>query len=160
VKKAAELFQQQGNQAKYQSTIKYLETVTRMAQFWSIISLFVEIIGYGAWIVIIVNSFRIVIYLRGANGYLIRGSAYSKLKQYQLSLNDYNKAIEINPQFVEAYVRQGIVHLQINQPDKAKIALKKAAKIFQQDSDPTKYQEIIKAIHELDKYTNKNNRRS
>jgi tetratricopeptide (TPR) repeat protein len=42
--------------------------------------------------------------------YTNRGSVYLKLDQLELALRDYDKAIQLNTQIVEAYVGRAIVY--------------------------------------------------
>ncbi len=42
--------------------------------------------------------------------YVNRGSAYLYLEQYDRALADFNKAIGLNPQVVEAYYNRGIIY--------------------------------------------------
>ncbi|WP_045356369.1 trypsin-like peptidase domain-containing protein, partial [Microcystis aeruginosa] len=42
--------------------------------------------------------------------YLNRGNLYSDLQKYELALSDYNKAIDINPNYAGAYNNRGILY--------------------------------------------------
>jgi tetratricopeptide (TPR) repeat protein/S1-C subfamily serine protease len=42
--------------------------------------------------------------------YVNRGSLYSDLQKYELALSDYNKAININPNFALAYYNRGLLY--------------------------------------------------
>ena len=48
---------------------------------------------------------------------------------YQLTLTDLNKAIEIEPAFAEAYLRRGETHLRLNQPDAAESDYQKVVQL-------------------------------
>jgi tetratricopeptide (TPR) repeat protein len=55
-----------------------------------------------------------------AVAYLSRGNAHSKLKQRDKAIEDYNKAIELNPKYALAYTNRGTAYLQTNEDlDKA-----------------------------------------
>jgi tetratricopeptide (TPR) repeat protein len=51
--------------------------------------------------------------------YVNRGSAYKNLKQYDKAINDYNKAIELNPADADAYYDRGIIYYYLKQYNKA-----------------------------------------
>jgi len=42
-----------------------------------------------------------------ATSYNDRGITYGKISQYDQTISDFNKAIEINPRFAEAYNNRG-----------------------------------------------------
>ena len=52
-------------------------------------------------------------------GYNVRGSAYGKAGQFNAALDDFNKAISINPRFHQAYANRALIYRNINQPVKA-----------------------------------------
>lgn len=65
-----------------------------------------------------------------------RGNLYSSLQQSDKAIVDYNLAIELEPQYYEAYIHRGIVYLEQKQDVLAAIAdFSKAIEI-----DPTKIQ--------------------
>lgn len=47
--------------------------------------------------------------------YLNRGISYSKLKLYEESLQDLNKAIELNEKYAKAFVKRAEIHQQLDQ---------------------------------------------
>ncbi len=51
--------------------------------------------------------------------YLARGIAKSQLKKFEEALKDFNKAIELNPKFGEAYLNRASMHLITRQVPKA-----------------------------------------
>ncbi len=53
------------------------------------------------------------------NGYYNRGIAYDKIGQYQLAINDYNKAISLDANYVNAYNNMGIVYGKLGQYQRA-----------------------------------------
>jgi tetratricopeptide (TPR) repeat protein len=46
-----------------------------------------------------------------AEAYRNRGNAYFKLGQYQLAIEDYNKAITLKPDYTGAYKNRAVVYL-------------------------------------------------
>ncbi|MGB7531348.1 MAG: tetratricopeptide repeat protein, partial [Halobacteriota archaeon] len=46
--------------------------------------------------------------------YSNRGVAYHELKPHEEAIEDYNKAIELNPNFTEAYNNRGIAYHKLN----------------------------------------------
>lgn len=48
---------------------------------------------------------------------------YRKTKQFDLAMQHYNKAIQINPRLAEAYMYRGVLHVQQNNIDKARADL-------------------------------------
>lgn len=54
--------------------------------------------------------------------YLSRGMAYKKANNYFLALQDYNKAIYINPGYAMAYNNRSVIYAQITQDYKAALA--------------------------------------
>ena len=53
-----------------------------------------------------------------ADLYLYRGQTYLKLGNNQAALNDFDKAISLDPSYADAYFRRAIVNYQVN-PEKA-----------------------------------------
>jgi len=51
--------------------------------------------------------------------YNLRGTAKFKNGKFDWALDDYNKAIELNPKYAEAYNNRGIVHYKLDQQGKA-----------------------------------------
>ena len=48
-----------------------------------------------------------------------RGNVYNLLEEYDKGINDYNKVIEMNPDFVEAYYYRGNAYIKLQQYEKA-----------------------------------------
>ena len=53
-----------------------------------------------------------------AAAYNNRGIAYRRLKQYERAIHDYNKAIELNPEFAGAYYNRGLAYYDLKQYEK------------------------------------------
>ena len=51
--------------------------------------------------------------------YSDRGSAYTDKGQYDKSISDFNKAIEINPKYAKDYSNRGNAYLNKGQIDRA-----------------------------------------
>ena len=51
--------------------------------------------------------------VQSADDYLKRGNTKSDLKDCQGAIDDYNKAIEINPQYANAYTKRGLAKHEI-----------------------------------------------
>ena len=54
-----------------------------------------------------------------AISYNNRGNAYAELKQYENAIEDFNKAIEVNPKFAEAYNNRGPAYAELKQYGRA-----------------------------------------
>ncbi len=61
--------------------------------------------------------------------YALRGIAYGKLGNYQQNLEDYNKAIEVDPQNAKSYSCRGDVHNKLGHKDEAINDYKTAAQL-------------------------------
>lgn len=67
-----------------------------------------------------------------ANAYVIRGDAYFGKGDFNLAMEDYRKAIELNPKDAEAYYNLGLVWMQRQNWQEAKLNLT-VAKILEAD---------------------------
>jgi len=54
-----------------------------------------------------------------AIAYNNRGNVYQYLEQYDKAISDYNKAIELNPNYAKAYNNRGVAYDDLKQYDKA-----------------------------------------
>ena len=61
-----------------------------------------------------------------AHYYFRQGIAYYETGQYDNAISDFNKALEINPNYAEAYYNRGIINLRKQEYDKALDDLEKA----------------------------------
>ncbi len=61
--------------------------------------------------------------------YLNRGNLYKNLQKYELALSDYNKAIEINPNYAYAYLNRGILYRDLQKYELALSDYSKAIEI-------------------------------
>jgi tetratricopeptide (TPR) repeat protein len=61
-----------------------------------------------------------------AAAYNNRGIAYRRLKQYERAIHDYNKAIELNPEFAGAYYNRGLAYYDLKQYEKEQEDYEKA----------------------------------
>ena len=56
------------------------------------------------------------------DAYLVRGQCYEQIKQYDSALNDYNTAIQMNPDYSEALFQRGLLFHAIKKDPKKAIA--------------------------------------
>ena len=54
-----------------------------------------------------------------AGAYNNRGLAYGEIKQHERAIENYNKAIELNPNLAEAYNNRGVAYYEIKQHERA-----------------------------------------
>jgi len=72
-----------------------------------------------------INSFTMYVSSKGlkpeyaADGYNNRGISHRALKQFDLAISDYSKAVELSPKNPRFYVNRGNVSNDINKPDEA-----------------------------------------
>ena len=71
---------------------------------------------------------------QSAEDYVDRGNAKSDLKDYQGAIADYNKAIEIDPQYAGAYANRGLVKNKIGDENGFCTDAKKAASLGYQST--------------------------
>jgi tetratricopeptide (TPR) repeat protein len=64
-----------------------------------------------------------------AETFLNRGVDYSQKGQYKMAISDYNKAIEIDREFVVAYLNRGFTHSKMGEYEKAISDYSKAIEI-------------------------------
>ena len=64
-----------------------------------------------------------------------RGDVYNKLRQFDKAIADYNKAIEIDPKYINAYMFRGGVYHSLHQYDKAIADCTKAIEIDPKHKD-------------------------
>ena len=55
-----------------------------------------------------------------ANAYNVRGSAYGQAGDFRRAVEDFNKAIEINPTFFQAYANRALVYRRMGRDDQVK----------------------------------------
>ena len=59
------------------------------------------------------DSSHEIAFQKTANGYLNRGSAYAGLRQYQRAIQDYDRAIQLNPNYAKAYYNRGLAYKEL-----------------------------------------------
>ena len=64
-----------------------------------------------------------------AETYYNRGLAHSKEGELKLAIKDYSKAIELKPDYADAYYRRSKAWLHLGETEKAKTDMKTASKI-------------------------------
>ncbi len=58
-----------------------------------------------------------------------RGNRYSDLGEEEKAIGDYNKAIELNPEYALAYYNRGICYKKLGETKKAEKDFQKAAEL-------------------------------
>ena len=58
-----------------------------------------------------------------------RGIAYFDLQNYEQAISDYNRAIEINPKYAEAYYNRGLLYQILDETEKANADFAKAKQL-------------------------------
>ena len=66
---------------------------------------------------------------QSAEEYYNRGNAKNNQKDYSGAISDYNKAIEINPNYAETYYYRGIAKINISQKNSGCLDLSKAGEL-------------------------------
>ncbi|MBF0279364.1 MAG: tetratricopeptide repeat protein [SAR324 cluster bacterium] len=61
--------------------------------------------------------------------YNYRGLTYLGLGQYDLALKDYNKALQMDPEYVNAYLNRGNTHIRLAQNEQALLDFNQAIKL-------------------------------
>ena len=67
--------------------------------------------------------------------YAARGAAYSGLSQYQNAINEYTKAIQLDPDYADAYVKRGLSYYDLGQHQYAIADFDKACSLDSQYCD-------------------------
>ena len=70
-----------------------------------------------------------------AEAYVLRGDWYSESENYEKAISEYNRAIEIDPQYADAYIGRGGVYQVKGELDKALADYDKAISINPNDGD-------------------------
>ncbi|MGA8128372.1 MAG: tetratricopeptide repeat protein, partial [Syntrophobacteraceae bacterium] len=60
--------------------------------------------------------------------------AYSKIGDYRQAISDYDRAIEINPKYVEAYYNRAVAYAKLGNSSQAVEDLKTAARFNDEDA--------------------------
>jgi len=68
-------------------------------------------------------------YAKTAEDYFNSGNAKHDLNDYKGAIQDYNKAIELKPNYAKAYYGRGIVKILLGQNDNARLDLSKAGEL-------------------------------
>ncbi len=80
-----------------------------------------------------------------------RGSVYYQQKKWQLALDDYNEAIDLEPNYTEAYYGRGLVYAELRNKQKAIENLKIAAQLFQKENNIISYLKIMNVLKDLER---------
>ncbi|MFM7788129.1 MAG: tetratricopeptide repeat protein, partial [Microcystis panniformis] len=74
---------------------------------------------------------------------------YHNQQKYELALADYTNAIDINPNYAEAYANRGVLYAELKQTEKAKIDRQQAARIFYQQNNMATYEQVMQILQQL-----------
>lgn len=67
-----------------------------------------------------INDFTSVIKIENlADDYALRGIVYSKMEKFDAAINDLTKAIEMNPEWVDYYLKRAQIYFQMQKYDEA-----------------------------------------
>lgn len=81
--------------------------------------------------------------------YYRRGFLHYLAKDYSSAIIDYNRSIELKPDFALAYSNRGYVYRDLYGEQEAMIDWRFAAKLFKEQGNSKKYQEIMKSIENV-----------
>lgn len=145
----AGLYQQEKEYAKslkdYNEALKYCPNEIKILE--PLMNLQIKIQDYdGA----LLNANKIIILEPNiARHYMNRAHIYFELTQYQNAINDYTKAIVLQPKNPEAFELRGYNEILKGNKDKGFIDLKYAKQQYYELEMYDKYQQISKSINEL-----------
>ena len=89
------------------------------------------------------------IHLNDAETYYSLGNAYYNQKKWKSALTDYNKAIEINPNYTDAYFGRAMIWVELGDKQKAINDLQTAAQLSEQQGNTVAYKKIMDAIEKI-----------
>ncbi len=78
--------------------------------------------------------------------YYRRGYSYYLVKDYSSAIVDYNRSIKLKPDFALAYASRGYAYRDLYGEQEALIDWRFAAKLFKDQGNLKKYQEIMRSI--------------
>ena len=78
-----------------------------------------------------------------------RGNIKIGLGSHDAALDDYDEAIRLNPNFMNAYINRGIVQLDLNNTDKVRVDLQRALELAEQQGNDNLKVYIEKWLQEL-----------
>lgn len=84
-----------------------------------------------------------------AQSHVERGDSLLSEENFQGALTEYNRAIEIDPEYTEAYIARAIVHLQADDSSAAIADLEKASSLFQAQGRTEDYEDIQSFLETL-----------
>ena len=82
--------------------------------------------------------------------YSSRGFIQQSLGRYQAAIEDFTAAIELNPEFANAYVGRGLAQTELGNSSGAIADYQVAAKLYQQQGDTTRYQNVLDKLNALE----------
>ena len=81
--------------------------------------------------------------------HLAQGSTYFIEGDYEKAISEYNKAIEINPEYAEAYFSLGLAQSLLNRNEAARKSLERSKELFQKKGDEQNVQKVEGALSKL-----------
>ena len=81
-----------------------------------------------------------------AIAYYRRGYSFYLAKDYSSAIVDYNKSIKLKPDFALAYANRGYAYRDLYGEQEALIDWRFAAKLFREQGNLQKYQDLMKSI--------------
>ncbi len=81
--------------------------------------------------------------------YYNRGIAYAKIDNYREAIADFNQALNLNQKIADIYVERAKVHLALGNREAAIADLKVAKKLFHQQKNTARYQEIENLLRDF-----------
>lgn len=138
LQKAAALYQSQNQQQAYQDTLELLQIVQSESFNQTEQTEQTET----------TEDANNVVNFEEDNPYLYFDQGYSfyESKQYEEAINSFSKAIEIKPDFAEAYGLRGGVYFALGNKEEALSDLEIAAQLFTDQNDTEGYQKIQELI--------------
>ena len=71
------------------------------------------------------------------------------MKEERRAIVDYNQAIQLNPNYANAYYNRGLAYQQLGENQRALADFREAARLYQQQGNTTGYQKANDRIRQL-----------
>ena len=92
----------------------------------------------------------------GSSFYNNRGILYFNQAKLELALSDYDKAIELDPNYAPAYGSLGALHIELGNIKKARFNLEKAQQLFTAQGNTAGAEQVEAYIQKFAKWENHN----